>query len=96
MVDTNRYSSIKDALEALERGVTAPDKRLRSPVAELRRHIEALAVLPAQVDELTQAQAQAFALLQGLASTAERLTTAIEVLQEQNRVLDEQNRVLHE
>ena len=55
-----------------------------------------MATLPAQVDGLEQAQAQAFALLEGLAATAERLTTAVEGLQEQSRVLDEQNRVLHE
>ena len=74
-MDTNRYSSIKNALEALERGVTTPDTQevALPPTAELRRRIEALAALPDQVERLKQGQGEMLTLLRDLVATVERL-----------------------
>ena len=50
------------------------------PTAELRRRIEALAVLPERVDNLVQSHNEMLTLLRALAATVERLEQKQETL----------------
>ncbi len=83
LVDAKRWPSIKDALEALERGEEAPEPAplATPPAAELVSRIEALATLPGQVDALAERQAEALELLRHLADTVTKQSAAIERLE---------------
>jgi hypothetical protein len=79
LVDAKRYGSIRDALEALERGEVAPEASPPAvpPADELRRRVEALAALPGQLGELEARQAEALTLLRDLLAKVERLEQTV-------------------